>query len=42
MVGTFAAVRRFNAQRVPSESAQRRVAAAAVVVAFAIAWLTSR
>jgi hypothetical protein len=41
MVGTFAAVRRFNAQRVPSESAQRRVAAGVVVAAILLAWLTA-
>jgi hypothetical protein len=39
--GTFAAVRRFNAQRVPSESRQRRVAAGVVVLALLFVWLTA-
>jgi hypothetical protein len=41
IVGTFAAVRRFNAQRVPSEGRQRRVAAAVVVAAVLLAWATA-
>ena len=41
MVGSFWAVRRFNAKRVPSESTQRRWALVAVLLAFATTLLTA-
>jgi hypothetical protein len=41
MVGSFWAVRRFNQKRVPSDSVQRAWALGAVVLAFAVAWLTA-
>jgi hypothetical protein len=38
IVGSFAAVRRFNTQRVPPESTQRNWAMAVVVLAFVVGW----
>ncbi len=40
IVGAYWAVKRFNEDRVPPESVQRKWAFGAVVLAFAIAWLT--
>jgi hypothetical protein len=41
-VGATLAVRRFNAQSVPTDAAQRRFATVALVVAFGAAWLVGR
>lgn len=41
MVGSIWAVRRFNQNRVPAERMQRGWAMVAVVLAFAVSWITS-
>jgi hypothetical protein len=41
VVGSFFAVRRFNAQRIPAESVQRQRALIAVIVAFGIGWFSN-